>query len=407
MIQADDRQAISTALFGLGLLLPLTAGGNVFFLLEPEEGIRYFSLATLGVSWLLSARSTSQGSPPIVAASFLVVLVASWCGNLVLRPFGPRALTEAQGVFCAALLYGVFSWRPLDAPSIRRLVAGLLVGAILTTIYGQYQYWVMYPRVTRILGTIGQEPITSVNANFYNANCYAPFLAAVILLGASLRDPRSSAALRRLPILGIPILLVTLALTGSRSTQLLLLVIALGLGGRLFRPLLQRRKAVACTTLTVSLLAAAIVTVIFADLDELWTTGTRGRIAIWQGALAMIKDNWLFGVGLGQFADHFVQYRVTNYYTRYPHNLLLEVFAEMGVVATVALIGFCAAALAASVRSLLFRRPVDSLQALLISAAVLLLVHALMDIDWHASGNPILLFTLLAISQRERGKEIE
>jgi len=45
------------------------------------------------------------------------------------------------------------------------------------------------------------------------------------------------------------------------------------------------------------------------------------------GSLRMIREHWLFGVGLGRFWDYFEQYRINTYYTRYPHNFLLEVFA--------------------------------------------------------------------------------
>ncbi len=405
--RTNDSRAISTALFGLGLLLPLAAGGNVLFLLEPEDGIRYFILATLGVSWLLATRSRNEGSPPTLAAVFLITLVAWWCGNLALRDFGPHALTDAQGLFCAALLYGVFSWRPPDAEEIRRLIAGLLVGAMITTAYGQYQYWVMYPRVTQILSRIGQEPIVSVNANFYNANCYAPFLAALILLSTGLCGKKTRALFLGFQFVGILALLITLALTGSRSTLGLLFLTALGLGIFTFREVLGRWTAGAWIGVTLTVIAAAIAVATSMNLGELWTVGTLGRLAIWEGAAAMIRDHWLFGVGLGQFADHFPHYRLTSYYTRYPHNLFLEVFAESGVVGVVALVGFCGTSLVVALRSLFskHRIPRFALQPPLIAAALLLLIHSLFDIDWHAPANPILLFTLFALSQREPDSE--
>ena len=55
----------------------------------------------------------------------------------------------------------------------------------------------MYPRVAPLIREIyGQDAIVSINANFYNANCYAPFLAATLLViaGAAFaeRDTRRS-----------------------------------------------------------------------------------------------------------------------------------------------------------------------------------------------------------------------
>jgi O-antigen ligase len=140
------------------------------------------------------------------------------------------------------------------------------------------------------------------------------------------------------------------------------------------------------------------------DLRELWKVGLLGRMAIWQGSLAMIREHWLFGVGLGRFWEHFPSYRVTSYYTRYPHNFLLEVFAELGIVGGAAVVGFLVAAMAAPVRSIarLRSEPARDASWPLLAptvASVVLIAHALLDIDWHAPANPILLFVLLGFAQ--------
>jgi len=105
----------------------------------------------------------------------------------------------------------------------------------------------------------------------------------------------------------------------------------------------------------------------------------------------MIEDHWLAGVGLGRFGEFFPHYQVTSYYTRYPHNLLLEVTAEIGLFGLVFLAGFFALAI-----HWRFRKHSRGAGSIALVAATLLLLHSLIDIDWHAPANPILLMILLA-----------
>jgi O-antigen ligase len=158
-------------------------------------------------------------------------------------------------------------------------------------------------------------------------------------------------------------------------------------------------------TLTAIVLVAAAASAAAASIDfsELWRVGTLGRVTIWRGALAMIRDHWFLGVGLGQFAEQFTQYRMTDYYTRYPHSVFLEVAAETGIVGVTALTGFVITSVRGSLRAVIpgGESGALSFESYLLAGAMLLLVHATVDIDWHAPANVILLFTLLATSGAE------
>jgi O-antigen ligase len=392
----------SIALFGVGLLVPLLGGGNVLVSLEPDLAIHYLAAVILAFTALTATSPRRVGRYPKAATIALAVLVFWWGGTLALRPSGPRAALEAEGLFCAALLFAVFSWKPLRGSDMRAWIVGLIAGTLLTAGYGQYQYWIMFPRTAPLIAAMGGSPRLYVNANFYNSNCYAAFIAVVLLLAVAVVPKRHRRGRAVAFALAVSMLVVTLFLSESRSTLVLLIAggVALALGLRLPIPW---RWAVPVLSLTLAAAAWTIVNKV--GFAELWHEGWLGRLAIWQGSLRMIREHWLVGVGLGRFWDYFEQYRINTYYTRYPHNFLLEVFADLGVVGGGALLTWLVLSYGRTIR--LWRRigslPTDGVDlrggTAVVVAIGLLVAHALLDIDWHAPANPILLFALLGIGQ--------
>ena len=394
------------ALFALGLALPLFAGGNSLLALEPAVGLYIFDLVAIAVAWRLIRCQRAAGFAPAREVFFahgcLLVLGAWWMGSLMLRPSGPRAGFDAQGIFCGALLFTSLSRHPLTPDPMIRFVRGLLLGAMVTVLFSQYQYWVVFPRTVALAEQVGLTPNVFVNANFYNANSYAVFLAAVLILGAqiAIRD-RDAIARAVVPFVGLTVLL-----SQSRAVIGLLCLTVGGLAWlSALRPVASRGR-VAPEVFWVLLPAAAGAAAGVVDLEELWRVATLGRIAIWQASLSMIRDHWVLGVGLGGFGDFFPQYRLNTYYTRYPHSFLLEIGAELGIVGLVGILGFLAAALARPFSQLIAvargRRPsgFDTPLLAVCGAAGILIVHGLLDIDWHAPANPILLFALLGAAQQ-------
>jgi O-antigen ligase len=400
------------ALLVVGALLPLLGGGNVLLVVEPEDAMRYLALVGVGAWGLVASRGARSQAPggdqPIMATACLLMLATWWLGELTLRASGPRAFLEAQGLFVGVLLFAGVSRYPLRQAELVALVHGVLVGALVTVAYSQYQYWVVFPRLMPILKAARAPAIDLVNANFYNANCYAAFLSAVILLGIGTFNQHSSRAGRTAIVLSVLALAITVLLSESRSTMGLLFLGAaalLALGGRRTKAVISHRRRVLAWT-AVAAGAAFAVALAFVDLSELWNVGWLGRLSVWQGSLAMIRAHALLGVGVGRFWDYFSSYRVTTYYTRYPHNFLLEIFAELGIVGIAATLGFLVAAFIRPLRLLvsLIRcgGPSTSLPASVVIAAIFLFAHALVDIDWHAPANPILLFVLLGVCQNFR-----
>jgi len=408
-LDRSDRvsREIGIAVFGLGFLLPLLGGGNVLFTFEPTEALPFWLVAVFGTAVLLRRNPTR---PPIEGADWttamLLVFLVWWTVASLLRHSGPRVPMETQALLSGVLLYVGLSTCSIPAAAVEKLVVGLLLGTIGTAIYGQYQYWVAFPTVVPLFRAWGLEAQPFVNANFYNANAYAAFLGALVLLASGLVRDRKLTLLRRTAPWTIPLLVLTMILSRSRSAIALLSVVAL------VRELWARdngrgTSAPAGRTMAIvgALTAVLAVLLVKADLTELWTIGWGGRVAIWQASLRMIHDHWALGVGLGCFADWFASYQLTHYYTRYAHSFILEIFAELGIVGGLALVGFLVGSFTAVVTRLrkAMKDPAEQIFLLAAtSAAVFVVMHAAVDIDWHAPANVVLLFILLGMMRAGR-----
>lgn len=73
------------------------------------------------------------------------------------------------------------------------------------------------------------------------------------------------------------------------------------------------------------------------------SSGDSQRYVIWQGAIAMIRENPFLGKGLGTFMNYFEQYTPSLDGIYYAHNCYLQMWAESGIftlVAFLSLVGF-------------------------------------------------------------------
>jgi len=376
----------------LGFLLPLLAGGNDFVFLDPGTTMMCFSLAAVGFVGFFQARQPAPPAPSQRTVPLFVFLVW-WLGNFLARPIGPHAAMDAEALFAGALLYAFLSGRNLGTETLRALTFGLAAGTAVTTIYAQYQYWVVIPRLRVWMPAQGlPEPFPAANANFYSANCYAPFVASIILLSAGLMRGEFSTR-RRIIVLGLLLALsMALLLTESRSTIGLLAIFFIAA----FSAEPNRKQYIRLPFGLMASIGFVLLCVLIATVDwkELSSVAIVGRLSIWRASLAMIRDHWVLGVGLGRFGEFFPSYQLTDYYTRYPHNLLLEIFAETGIV------GVSSFMLFVGVSVLSVRRDSSNLKSFAVAALGLLLTHSLGDIDWRAPANPILTLMLLALCTR-------
>ena len=119
--------------------------------------------------------------------------------------------------------------------------------------------------------------------------------------------------------------------------------------------------------------------------------GDATRFRVWGTAIAMFKDSFLLGKGLGSFMGHFRQYSTT-LSIQYAHNCYLQILAETGLVGLLAFLWFLGEIILGSYKQL--RLKFDSLFLGLFSAFLAFLIHIFFDTQLYALKLSILFWVL-------------
>ncbi len=127
-----------------------------------------------------------------------------------------------------------------------------------------------------------------------------------------------------------------------------------------------------------------------------------GRLPIWQGTISIIKDNFIFGTGLGTFNYIFPKYQplsIINKHYTYAHSDFLELLSEVGIVGFVLFVagGLC-------VVVYLFRcfrqrhDPwVTGMSICVFGSLIAIFIHSFTDFNLHIPANAVLLAIILAL----------
>ena len=245
------------------------------------------------------------------------------------------SLRERVGLTCVASTVAIFA----------------LVAAELNAALGFIQHFHWH---TPLDSVIVSKAAVSLYGNLAQPNHYANFLALGLAALGLLYQQGKLKLLYVLPLLA-PLLFV-LTLSGSRSSWLYLIFMALLSWGFAWRDAQFRRLKIYGVLLLVGFaLMHGVVQLPFVVNagDHLNTltrllaedNGTRSiRAYLWQEGGAVFMQAPLFGVGFGQFALHHFQMQpwqgagVVGLYT-HAHNLIFQLAAETGVTGVLLLLG--------------------------------------------------------------------
>ncbi len=341
----------------------------------------FILVLTIGI---LAIKSSRASRPPLRIDLMLMLLVAL---NLLiigsaLASAIPGAMEKALRLAFFVTMSNILAYLITISPG--QLLRAFRYTALLSAITAVMSI------ITFVLSTGGVRSVTLFAANDV---IFGRTLALGILMsfGLFLYDHTLSAGWRRVLAISLPIALVSLILSTSRGATVGLL------GAGLFAVLIHRRRPPLWIfgVIGVSVLAYLYVTAtwgsrvidltnfsIFTGQGQL-DLSTRQRLVMYQNAVNdYLTHPWL-GIGTQSNSD-------------YPHNLFLEVAAELGTVGLLLLLLF-AKQIYAKLRRLL-QQPRDAISYIVTQITAIGLVYALIIAQF--SGNlqhqrPLWLFAAL------------
>ncbi len=285
---------------------------------------------------------------------------------------------------------------PERAVRVAAAGAGLVLGALALWAVAQYLFF-------KDMLVFGQ-----VRAPFASPNSYAALLAAGIFpaLGAAMTvKGRGRAAL----LLLAGLLACAVVVIGSRAVTVLLLpglvlfwILSRGNGGGM-------RGAV--TVVAAGMIAGLLVALtgesaaVLRTVDAEGAGALFGRGAVWQGALAMVRDHALTGTGMGMFSQYYPAYRLaadTASGGYMAHSDPLQFAAEMGVFAPVLFYAFIGAALWRMARG----GHMNGWGAGVVAGLGVIVAHAHVDFDFYVASILCLSGLMLGAWYRQAGAEV-
>jgi O-antigen ligase len=326
---------------------------------------------------------------------FLLVSVLSLA---VSENFGVSMYELRTVIVGPVVFYLLLREAPLDDDGLLRLVDALVLGALLVSLYGLYQYFVGGDVIT----AEGVRRLRALYGSPNNLGLYlgrlVPLLVAFVFFG---REKR-----RRWGYLlaGLPILLA-LYLTHSRGAWLLGVPAAL-----LFMGLLKGWRALLVAVGAAIGAVAALLPFAgaerFRSLFDLSGGTAFQRVKLWEATLSMIRDHPLWGVGLDNFLYQYPRYMLPEAWQEpdlsHPHDILLDWWTRLGLLGVGALIWLEVAFYRTGLR---LYRSLDEgeLRALvlgLLGSMVDFLAHGLIDNSYFLVDLAFVFFLSLGIMRR-------
>lgn len=120
------------------------------------------------------------------------------------------------------------------------------------------------------------------------------------------------------------------------------------------------------------------------------------RLLWWWGALRMVYERPLIGVGLGGFETAYVKYKLTGLNSLYAHNYFLQIGAEMGVIGLGAFLWFLFMVWK-HIKFLSKGSKLSSFEIGVLGSLVAVLFHNLIDYNLCIPANAILFWVLLGL----------
>lgn len=214
-----------------------------------------------------------------------------------------------------------------------------IIATVLTAVYGlyQYKYGDLYSQAW--LDTDMFEDIKMrVYSTFENPNVYGEYLILAIPIIISLMWKEKGIAKKLMLLAALGITMLAMVLTFSRGCWLgAMFAIAL------LAVMIDRRFIILGILALMAMPFVLPETIInrFMSIGNMGDSSTSYRVYIWLGTLAMLKDYWFSGIGMGitSFNTVYPIYSYNNVTTPHSHNLFLQIVVEYGIVGLIIFAG--------------------------------------------------------------------
>lgn len=287
---------------------------------------------------------------------------------------------------------------------MRFYISVFVVAGTLSAIYGLYQYFFgdIYSQEW-LDGNMFEEIKMRVYSTFSNPNVFGEYLLLIIPFSVMLFI-KSDSLIGKLFWLGnFAILMVALVLTFSRGCWLGIIFSLF-----LLAILIDKRLiwfAVGALILMPFVLPDSILSR-FTSIGNMADTSTSYRVYIWLGTIAMLKDYFISGVGLGTSSFNLVYplYAYNDIVAPHSHSLYLQLFVEYGIVGFIIFAGIIYNFYKETFISYLKNKNYVTIAA--ISAITGFLVQSATDYTWYNYRVVLVFWMVIAIGICSTSKEV-
>ena len=266
---------------------------------------------------------------------FILVIAVSAVTSISLEESYKIAL-----VMCAfAMSYFVIINTVETKKQLKFLLYLFVIAAALSAVFGIYQY--IYGDVYSqawLDSEMFEDIKMRVYSTFENPNVYGEYLILVIPIAVGLMWTEKG-FWKKLFLLGIVgITTLAMVLTFSRGCWLgILFALAL------LAIMIDRRFILLGIVALLAMPFVLPLTIInrFMSIGDMSDSSTSYRVYIWMGTLAMLKDYWFCGVGLGETSYNTIYplYSYNNIEAPHSHNLYLQFVSQFGIIGLITFLG--------------------------------------------------------------------
>ena len=278
---------------------------------------------------------------------------------------------------------------------IRMLYIMLIIG-MFTAIYGIYQYKFGDVYSQAWLDSDMFEDIRMrVYSTLENPNVYGEYLLLIIPFTISLLWTEKGWKKKLFLLVAIGIMGIALILTFSRGCWLGI-ILAIGL-----LAIIIDKRFILLGIVMILLLPFFLPDTImqrFMSIGNMEDTSTSYRVYIWMGTIAMLKDYWISGVGMGitSFNTIYPLYAYNNIKAPHSHNLYLQIIVEYGIIGFIVIMGMLYHLFKTTMISMHAKK--DILLAGLMSGMVGFLLQSMTDHTWYNYRVVLLFWVMIGLT---------